>query len=101
MNELPSYDEFKRLENSEFIIYFDEQTPVSARLDEVSELKKERSREAFSLVFTVGLDAPVLQNTFKVEHPELESFGLFLVPIGRTPTEIEYEAVFHRFMSPE
>jgi len=101
MDELPSYLQFKQLENAEFAIYFADGISTPARLVEVSDLKTDKRREGFSLIFEVGLEAPVTQEIVKVEHPEMGTLELFLVPIGRTATAIEYEAIFNRFVSRE
>jgi hypothetical protein len=49
---------------------------------------------AFSLVFR-GLSGPdLLQDTYRVEHPQLGAFPLFLVPIGPNQSDRHYQAVF-------
>jgi hypothetical protein len=48
----------------------------------------------FSLVFR-GPGEPVLpQRIYRLEHPALGALDLFLVPIGRQPDGLRYEAVF-------
>jgi hypothetical protein len=48
----------------------------------------------FSLVFR-GPGEPVLpQRIYRLEHPALGTLDLFLVPIGRQPDGVRYEAVF-------
>jgi hypothetical protein len=53
-------------------------------------------REApFSVVLQGPLQSPLPQGTFAVEHPVRGRFDLFLVPIARSATAIDYEAVFN------
>jgi hypothetical protein len=54
----------------------------------------QQSRAAFSIVF-LGPREPVLpQRIYRLEHAELGTFDLFLVPIGRDDAGVRYEAVF-------
>jgi hypothetical protein len=65
---------------------------VDLTLAEVRELPTHDSlkRRPFAIVFN-GPETPfVPQGSYKLEHPELGAFELFLVPIGPT----SYEAVF-------
>ena len=52
-------------------------------------------RQAFSLVFT-GPPTPVLpQRIYRLEHPEMGSLDIFLVPIGIGPEGTRYQAIFN------
>lgn len=51
-------------------------------------------REGFSLLFESGTAEAHPQGIYRLESPELGSMELFLVPIGRGPSGIRYEAVF-------
>ena len=49
---------------------------------------------AFSLIFH-GPSGPALpQDTYRVEHPQLGAFPLFLVPIGPDRDDARYQAIF-------
>jgi len=51
-------------------------------------------REPFSIVFR-GPRTPILpQRIYRVAHPEIGDFELFLVPIGPDEQGMRYEAVF-------
>jgi hypothetical protein len=51
-------------------------------------------RQPFSLIFE-GPPEPLLpQSIYRVEHPALDAMDLFLVPVGRSPAGVRYEAVF-------
>lgn len=52
-------------------------------------------REPFALLFE-GPAEPVLpQRIYGVRHPHMQAQEMFLVPVGRTPTGVRYEAVFN------
>lgn len=55
--------------------------------------------EQFSLLFH-GPDHPLLsQGTYQFEHPQMGAFEMFIVPIGREPGRLIYEAVFSRLLN--
>lgn len=50
--------------------------------------------QPFGLVFR-GPGEPLLpQRIYRLAHPEVGSHDIFLVPIGRKPEGVEYEAIF-------
>ncbi len=49
---------------------------------------------AFSLDFRGGSGPGLLQDTYRVEHPQIGVFPLFLVPIGPDRADARYHAVF-------
>ena len=54
----------------------------------------DQGRTPFSLVFTDEAQEHVPQQTVEVEHADLGSFPLFVVPLGPSPEGMRYEAVF-------
>jgi hypothetical protein len=51
-------------------------------------------RAPFSIVFR-GPATPILpQRIYRLEHPAIGSFDLFLVPIGPDERGLRYEAIF-------
>jgi hypothetical protein len=52
------------------------------------------ARKQFSLVFRGGPDPPLPQRIYRVEHDELGTLEIFLVPIGPDEVGQRYEAVF-------
>jgi hypothetical protein len=52
--------------------------------------------EQFSLLFRGPSEPPVPQAAYTVSHPQLGEFPLFLVPVGRDPLGLLYEACFNR-----
>lgn len=51
-------------------------------------------RQSFSLLFLAPAEAPNLQQTYVLTHPELGELAMFLVPIARREVHLIYEAVF-------
>ena len=49
----------------------------------------------FSLVFTGPVEPLLPQRTYRMVHDELQSFDIFIVPIGRDDHGVRYEAVFN------
>jgi hypothetical protein len=72
--------------------------PLEAELIEVSEMGSDpqegTGRRPFSIVFRAPPDSVLPQGIYPVEHPELGTLSLFLVPIGPDRVGMRYEAVF-------
>lgn len=54
--------------------------------------------EQFSIIFRGPLDAPLMQRTYSMEHPQMGTFDIFLVPIRRADDGLYYEACFARML---
>ena len=54
--------------------------------------------EQFSIIFRGPLDAFLEQRTYKMEHPRMGTFDLFLVPINMDNEGFYYEASFARMI---
>jgi hypothetical protein len=54
-----------------------------------------RATQPFSVVLEGPADRPLAQGTFGVEHPSLGRIEIFLVPVARSATAFDYEAVFN------
>lgn len=72
----------------------DPQQPIQLRLDQVKESAAAGQYIQFSLLFRGPLDAPLVQQTFLLSHPELEQLPVFLVPVGQSEDNIQYQAIF-------
>lgn len=99
MSEIPSRDYFAEQLDSVFTIFFDGDTGTGARLVEVTELRTQPRLESFSLLFLAPPGSPVLQQLFKIEHPQMGTLELGLVPVGSSDDGVRYEAVFNRLIS--
>jgi hypothetical protein len=53
-----------------------------------------RKRTPFSLIFRVPTPGRFEQKIYKMEHPVIGTFELFLVPIGRDAEGYRCEAIF-------
>jgi hypothetical protein len=52
------------------------------------------SRDPFSLMFNGPREPLLAQGTYRLSHPALGEFELFIVPIGQDADGTRYEAVF-------
>lgn len=91
-----SRDDFAAHLNTTFQIYFMPEEATEAKLIAVSELTKRARQESFSIVFQGPPERIYYQRMMKLEHPELGTGELFLVPIGQNEEGVEYEALFNR-----
>lgn len=51
-------------------------------------------RQPFSIIFRGPGDILLPQRTYRMEHDQIGSFALFLVPIGPDEKGLKYEAIF-------
>jgi hypothetical protein len=55
-------------------------------------------QEQFRILFRGPLDVFLPQQTYRMEHPRMGAFDLFLVPIKQGPDGFYYEACFARMI---
>jgi hypothetical protein len=89
------YEDYLPHLNSKFRLSVGEQS-WEIELSEAQEKSPSPRQEQFVLIFRAPLDAPPYQSIFQLEHAELGTGALFLVPIRRNETELYYEATFNR-----
>ena len=78
-----------------FRVHPDGSDPLDLELISASELGEGAGRgRPFSIVFRGGGDAVLPQRTYKMEHDQIGSFELFIVPIGPDERGLRYEAIF-------
>jgi hypothetical protein len=78
-----------------FLIRFEPEGAVEVELLEAQALGPPEGRRApFSLVFRAPKEPIYPQRIYEVEHDELGSFEIFLVPIVPDEAGARYEAVF-------
>ena len=79
---------------STFRVALPELPPLRIRLLESK--PRHGAGESFSLLFHGNRRARVQQGTYRIEHPSLGAFDLFLVPVGRGIRGQDIEAVINR-----
>ncbi len=94
-----THDAFARNQNTIFRVRVDDSLAVDLELTKVSEHLLSENQERFSVIFRGPNDQFLGQGTRRLEHDELKSLDLFLVPIGRDEAGSYYEAVFNRLRS--
>ena len=85
-----------------FRISVDASQPLELELIEATDLSARYASEPvegrgrpFSIVFRGPGDILLPQRIYRVEHDQIGTFDLFIVPIGRDPDGLRYEAVFN------
>ena len=89
--------------NQTFHIHAEASKPLEAELVDVTEFKprsdqdtESSKRNPFSIIFSCAQDQPLEQKIYKVEHDEMGTLELFLVPIGPDKNGLfQYEALFN------
>jgi len=97
---------FSRHLNSNFRIYLGPLITVNLELVEVthreqpskSSLPAKLKQEGFSILFAAPAKVLLQQGMYKVEHEQMGTFNLFIVPMGKKKKGQYYEAVFNRLM---
>ena len=84
---------------TEFRVLRPQAKPVTLELIEVRVGQCTPNQEQFSVSFAGPADSGLGQGSFRFKHERMGSFDLFLVPIGSTSNQVQYEAVFNRFHS--
>ena len=86
---------------SKFEIHPEGMDKVEVELVEVTE-KNTEIMESFSVIFRGAKDKEFGQGTYKVKHPKMGEFDLFMVPIVYGKRDgIYYQAVFNRLLKDE
>ena len=91
-------DAFASQVNTRFRLIAGPDAVMEVELIEFTSGSKSAQYEAFSLVFQAPVGAPLEQRIYSLEHESMGAFELFLVPIGKSPDGVRYEAVFNRMI---
>lgn len=79
-----------------FRVYPDTGEPLDLELVSATALGETSGRgRPFSTVFCGPGDVYLPQRIYRMEHAEMESFEIFLVPIGPDEKGLRYEAIFN------
>ena len=71
---------------------------LDLELIDVSGLTETPRQRTFSILFRGPLERPFSQGTYRIEHSDLGTVDLFLVPVGREGDGMRYEAVFNNLV---
>jgi hypothetical protein len=94
--EILNLSSFSEHLNTKFRIHPDESTVVETELIEAQDAGSTPKQERFSLIFRGPHEPYLAQRIYRIEHDQMGTLELFLVPIGRDDDGFQYEAVFNR-----
>ena len=84
--------------NTTFEVVANDGQTFPVKLAEVSELKRSERTERFSLLFESPLDYFLSQGMYTIQHEQMGTFELFMVPVFKEETCFVYEALFNRLI---
>jgi hypothetical protein len=82
--------------DSAFLLKRESADAVELRLVEAQDVGSTPRQMQFSIVFRGPVNVPLVQAIYKMEHDELGTFDLFIVPIKQDQDGIYYQAIFNR-----
>lgn len=92
-------EDFARVTNQEFDVIVGEATMTMTLISmEPFQSPQTAFRQAFSLIFKSTSLVVLPQRIYQMRNrhlPDAEKVGVFIVPIGRDPDGIRYQAVFN------
>ena len=90
-------DQFEPLLGEQFVLQDHASGAICAALIEARRLAGPASggRLPFALLFEGPPDPLLAQCIYRASHPVFEALDLFLVPVGRGRSGMQYEAVFN------
>jgi len=103
MSEFQTAEEFKRHLNTPFRVQVNAPKPIDLTLVAVesrpSDTTEEQGMERFSVFFTSSLEFLLPQNTYRLAHPEMGEFDIFLAAVAQESDGYRYEAVYNYYKS--
>lgn len=81
---------------TKFQAYIDDTQAVELLMVSATDSGTGPGREQFSIMFRGPLDKFLTQRTYRLEHPQMGTLELFLVPIRQGADGFYYEAAFAR-----
>ena len=101
MSEFQTAADFAKHVNTNFRVEVESPKPIDIKLITVTprriEPHEEAGMERFSVVFSGPQDTFLPQNIYRVVHPEMGEFEVFLVPIKQEADGFKYEAVYNYY----
>jgi len=103
MSEFQSEEEFKQHLNTPFRVQVNAPKPIDLTLVAVeprpSESTEQQGMERFSVFFLGSPEFLLPQTTYRLTHPQMGEFDIFLVAVGKEPEGYRYEAVYNYYKS--
>ncbi len=101
MSELQTAEEFKQHLNTPFRVQVEAPTPIDLMLVSVEsrpiDASEEQGMERFSVFFNGSPEFLLPQSMYRLAHPEMGEFDIFLVAIAKNPDGYRYEAVYNYY----
>ena len=101
MSEFQTEEEFRQHLNTPFRLQVNAPKPIDLTLVGVesrpSDATEQQGMERFSVVFLGSPEFLLPQNTYRLVHPEMGEFDIFLVAIGKDAEGYRYEAVYNYY----
>jgi hypothetical protein len=101
MSDWQTEEEFKQHLNTPFRVQVDAPKPIDLTLVGVasrpSDASEEQGMERFSVYFSGSLEFLLPQDTYRLAHPQMGEFEVFLVAIAQEPNGYRYEAVYNYY----
>lgn len=92
-----TWSDARRFEKRDVYVRIPEATSANMlclRVSRVTESPAVPGIHQFAIVFHGPADTLLGQGTYHLVHPELGDFAVFMTPVGRTSSDVEYEACF-------
>lgn len=103
MSDVQNQASFEKNVNTNFRIELDSHKPVELKLisvtPRVNEPHEQAGMERFSVIFSGPPDFFLPQQIYRVVHPDMGEFEVFLVPIAQEANGFKYEAVYNVFLT--
>ncbi len=101
MSDWQTEEEFKQHLNTPFRVQVDAPKPIDLTLVGVvsrpSDASEEQGMERFSVYFSGSLEFLLPQDTYRLAHPQMGEFEVFLVAIAQESNGYRYEAVYNYY----
>ena len=101
MSEFQTQEEFRKHLNTPFRVQVNAPKPIDLTLVAVEsrpiEANEEQGMERFSVFFMGSPEFLLPQSIYRVAHPQMGEFDIFLVAVGKETEGYRYEAVYNYY----
>lgn len=105
MSQFQTEEEFRQHLNTSFRVQVNAPKPIDLTLVAVesrpSDSTEEQGMERFSVFFSGSPEFLLPQSLYRLIHPEMGEFEIFLVAIGKEADGYRYEAVYNYYKEPQ